>query len=115
MHVKRTRISSFEFRSLALFATMAMGSGMAAAQFTVGPSATPKSGTATTQAQGTIPSNSWTPTQIADAFRKTDADGDGRISRKEAQTSSGLASNFDKVDTNADGVLSRTEFEQSLK
>ena len=114
MHVKRLNVSSFELRSLALFASMALGGGYASAQFTLGPSGPPGK-TAAAPSTETIPANRWSATQIADAFRKTDSDANGSISRKEAEKSNGLARNFEKVDANGDGALSRQEFEQSLK
>ena len=41
-----------------------------------------------------------------------DTNGDGKISREEAQTMPRLAQEFDRLDTNKDGFLSRDEFMQ---
>ncbi|MDB5943730.1 MAG: calcium-binding protein [Ramlibacter sp.] len=108
MQMKHFRVSP---RSLALFASLALGSGLVVAQFSIGPgpSAAPAKNAASASA------STWTPQQLADFFRKADADGDGRISRQEASRSKGLASNFDNADTDRDGVLSRAEFDQSIQ
>lgn len=101
MHVKRIRRFPFDTRSLALFTSLALGSGLAAAQFSIGP--TPAAPGATTPAA-----------QAIGLFHKLDADGNGSISRKEATDSGGfLLRNFDALDTNRDGVLSRAEFDRS--
>jgi hypothetical protein len=102
MQMKRLNRFSFDRRSLALFASLALGSGLAAAQFTVGPA---PAGAATAQAK-----------QTADMFRKLDIDGNGGISRQEAAAAGGsLVRDFDALDANRDGVLSRAEFEHSAK
>lgn len=44
--------------------------------------------------------------------RYADADRDGRVTRKEAQSDSNLARVFDHYDTNDDDVLDRAEFAQ---
>ena len=99
MHSKRTTRLSFDRRSLALFAALAIGSGLAAAQFTIGP--TPPAHAA----KATGP-------QAGDPFRKLDADGNGSISRQEAIGAGGdVARNFHALDANHDGRLSRAEFE----
>ena len=104
MHTKRSSRFSFNRRSLALFASLAMGSGLAAAQFTVGP-------TAASASPGKAPV-----TQPSDLFVKLDADGNGSISRKEASAAGGFfARNFDALDTNRDGLLSRVEVEGASK
>ena len=101
MHRKHSRLS-FNRRSLALFASLALGSGLAAAQFTVGPA--PATGAKLPAAQP------------AGLFGKLDTDGNGSISRKEAAASGGtLARNFDALDTNHDGLLSPAEFERAPK
>jgi hypothetical protein len=106
MQMKRSRLSN---RSLALFACLALGSGLVVAQFSIGP------GPAAAPAKNAASGSTWTSQQLADAFRKADADGDGTISRQEASRSRGLASNFDNADTDRDGLLSRTEFDQSIQ
>ena len=48
----------------------------------------------------------------AAAFQKLDKDGDGVISRSEAERSPALSAQFDKLDKNQDGVLDEAEFAQ---
>ena len=43
------------------------------------------------------------------SFDEIDANGDGIVTRDEAEASSGLADNFDSLDANADGVLDESE------
>ena len=45
----------------------------------------------------------------AERFKKLDADGDGRISRAEAQAAPRLAAHFDDLDANKDGFLTPDE------
>lgn len=45
----------------------------------------------------------------AERFKKLDTDGDGRISRAEAQAAPRLASRFDELDANKDGFLTPDE------
>jgi hypothetical protein len=92
---------SFESRSVALFTVLALSATLSGAQ-----SGSPAE---------TIPPNHWTQAQIADAFRKTDTDGNGSISRQEAAMWPGLARNFDRLDANQDGQLSKAEFDEGLK
>jgi len=42
-------------------------------------------------------------------FKKLDTDGDGRISKAEAQNAPKLAAQFDQLDVNGDGFLTREE------
>jgi hypothetical protein len=101
MHLKRITRSSFNSRSLLLFASLAAGSAMAAGQFSVGPGPAPG---ATASAKP------------SDTFRKLDADGNGSISRQEAGAAAGsLPRNFDALDTDKDGMLSPEEFDRPAK
>lgn len=113
MYVNRSRLPDFELRSVALLATLALTAGLATAQATApAPAATAQK---TAQAAESIPANRWTIAQIEDAFRKTDGDNNGAISRQEATMWTGLSRSFDKVDSDHDGVISRAEFDEALK
>lgn len=50
------------------------------------------------------------PATAGKRFAKLDSNGDGVISRTEAQAAPKLAAKFDAVDSNKDGVLTREEF-----
>ena len=45
-------------------------------------------------------------------FDEVDANGDGKITMKEASTHEGLMTTFDKADVDRDGLLSKAEYEQ---
>jgi hypothetical protein len=105
---------SFESRSVALFALLALAATLSGAQSGAPPASSAPQSTAGAAADA-IPPNKWTVAQIADAFRKTDADGSGTISRQEAGMWTGLARSFDRLDSNRDGELSKAEFDEGLK
>lgn len=46
---------------------------------------------------------------VSPSFKDMDQDGNGRITREEANATPGLELNFDQLDANADGVLTREE------
>lgn len=112
---KRSRVADFEARSVILFSTLVLCAGMAAAQLgpaTPAPSAPSASSAA---APAAIPPNRWTMAQIEEAFRKTDHDHDGKITRQEAMIWTGLSRQFELVDTDKDGNISSAEFDEALK
>lgn len=51
----------------------------------------------------------------AHGLKSLDTNGDGLISREEAQAAPGLATNFDAIDANHDGQLSREELRAYMK
>jgi len=54
--------------------------------------------------------------RVQERFRKADTDGDGRISREEAQKGMPqLARDFNRVDSNKDGMVTLEEMEAALK
>ena len=54
--------------------------------------------------------------RIQERFRKADTNGDGRISREEAQRSMPeLARDFDRIDANKDGMVTMEELETARK
>jgi hypothetical protein len=119
MRIRRRVLPDFESCSVALFALLAVGGAWhARAQTAPAPTARPGVHAPAPQMSATaaaIPANQWTLDQIDDAFRRTDADRDGVISRNEAKIWNGLTRKFDQVDTNHDGTISRTEFLDALK
>lgn len=117
---KRLRIASianFEAHSVALFTTLALSAGLAVAQssLTNNTTSAPKSQAGASHASDAIPPNRWTAVQIEEAFRKTDQDRDGKITRQEATIWTGLSRQFELVDTNKDGDISSAEFDEALK
>lgn len=90
-------MTSFERRSVLLFASLSLAAaGQAFAQSTA---AKPGAG-----AQADITS----------MFKKADADGDNRLSPREAQAIPGLSERFDAVDTDKNGAISAQELGVAL-
>src|SRR5687767_4893758 len=117
MRLKRRLLPNFETCSVALFASLALGGHLQARAQTAVP---PSSSAPTTQStpaptSATIPPNRWTREQVTQAFKRSDTDGDGRLSRQEASMWAGLSSRFDQVDANKDGSISSAEFDEALK
>lgn len=101
---------SFAKRSLAIFATLALSTGLATAQFTVGPAAPAKPVAAASAAKSPVAP------AAPNAFQKADTDGNGSISRAEAKQAGGSVDKwFEQMDTNHDGVLSAAEFKLTRK
>ena len=69
---------------------------------TVGPTAQP------------LPANRWTAQQIRQAFELADSDGNGELSRAEAQRLPIVPHSFEEMDQNKDGVISRSEYEAAF-
>jgi hypothetical protein len=61
-----------------------------------------------------IPATRWTPTQIRQSFDRADANGDGQLTRAEAQRLTILPHGFEDMDQNKDGVVTRAEYEASF-
>ncbi|HUR88934.1 MAG TPA: EF-hand domain-containing protein [Ramlibacter sp.] len=60
------------------------------------------------------PPNRWTVAQIREAFQLADANGDGQLSRAEAQRLPLLPRSFEDTDLNKDGVLTLDEYQASF-
>ncbi len=98
------RVINFEARSVSLFAGLALGAALGAQ------AQAPSIGSGS-------PSMTVGPTssaQMAEAFKRADTDGDGSLSREEANQLPAVAQRFEQLDTNNDGKLSRKEFEDGL-
>jgi Ca2+-binding EF-hand superfamily protein len=48
-------------------------------------------------------------------FQTLDADGDGKVSKSEAEANQGFSNNFDKLDGNSDGFVSKREFQRNTR
>ncbi len=106
-------LARFEDHSLALFAALALCSTGAAAQSR----GTGGGDAVMVQAQAAVstPAARDTALQRADAaFARADANGDGRLSREEAQRLPAVAERFDEFDANGDRMLSREEFHRGI-
>jgi hypothetical protein len=60
------------------------------------------------------PPNRWTVAQIREAFQLADANGDGQLSRAEAQRLPIMPRSFEDTDLNKDGVLTLDEYQASF-
>ena len=50
----------------------------------------------------------------ASAFMRADADGDGKLTKQEAQRLPAIAAKFDAIDKDKDGALSQLEFDAGV-
>jgi hypothetical protein len=46
-------------------------------------------------------------------FASLDTDGDGKVSKSEAEANHSFATNFDKLDGNSDGFVTKREFQRN--
>lgn len=60
------------------------------------------------------PANRWTPAQIREAFQRADTNGDGQLTRAEAQRLPMMPKSFEDMDLNKDGVLTLDEYQASF-
>ena len=61
-----------------------------------------------------LPANRWTAAQIREAFQLADGNGDGQLTRAEAQRLPILPRSFEDTDLNKDGVLTLDEYQASF-
>jgi hypothetical protein len=61
-----------------------------------------------------LPANRWTAAQVLEAFELADANGDGQLTRAEAQRLPIMPRSFEETDTNKDGVLVLSEYQASF-
>lgn len=118
--LQRDFIPNFEIRSLLLIATFAMGAVAAHAQSgAAAPSTNGKQPQVTmtavtdTATATTVARNGVSRRQLDAAFNRADRNGDGKLSRTEAEHFPVLAQRFDLIDGNHDSFLSRDEFERA--
>lgn len=58
-----------------------------------------------------LPPARWTAAQIRESFDLADTDGNGQLTRAEAQNLTIMPRTFEEADLNKDGVLVRSEYE----
>lgn len=122
MPLKRRPLPNFEACSVALFTSLALGSAALPARAQAPSSTTapaPRSGTATFQIGPTVGATAsptgWTLERRTQTFKRADRNTDGKLSRQEMASSSGLPRSFDEIDRNKDGSISSAEFDEALK
>lgn len=60
------------------------------------------------------PPSRWTTAQIQQAFDLADADGNGGLTRAEAQRAAVMPRSFEDMDQNKDGLVSREEYQAAF-
>jgi Ca2+-binding EF-hand superfamily protein len=61
-----------------------------------------------------LPPSQWTALQIRESFDLADSDGNGALTRAEAQQLAIMPRSFEDMDENKDGFVSRAEYEASF-
>lgn len=111
-------LHGFDARSLVLFASLTMGGTQAVlAQTPAASSATPPAASApadTHAAPATAPTAP-PPATPDQAFDRADANGDGKLTLREAEHFPAVSERFQQFDKDKNGSLSREEFSQGLK
>ncbi|WHZ09903.1 MAG: hypothetical protein OJF60_000342 [Burkholderiaceae bacterium] len=114
---KQQRISNFEARSLMIIAAWALSSAAAVHAQTYGtqPAQPARPGAPMTAPAGAMDPPQATSRADADsAFKRADANHDGKLSREEAAAIPTLAEHFDQADANHDGSITKDEYEKVL-
>ncbi|KQP15594.1 hypothetical protein ASF45_28790 [Pseudorhodoferax sp. Leaf265] len=103
-------LARFEEHSLALFAALVMGGTGAAVH------AREYGTLVQAQVQQSAPraARDAAHQRVDAAFDRADANGDGRLSREEAQRLPAVAERFDEIDRNGNRTLSREEFQRGV-
>ncbi len=121
MKTLQRRSTSFDARSVTLFAALTLG-GMGALQAQTGPSAAPfhpagMPPSSSAQAGSAVPSGPTARTPLSSAtssmaFERADTNHDGQLSPQEAAQLPAIGQRFKELDTDRSGSLSRAEFEK---
>jgi hypothetical protein len=61
-----------------------------------------------------LPPSRWTPQQVREAFQLADVNGDGQLTRAEAQHLPIMPRSFEDTDLNKDGVLTLAEYQAAF-
>lgn len=120
--VKTHFMSNFETRSTLMVAALVLSAATSAQAQTAAPSAaspgsppSQMSPSATPQAEAAtpstaIPQNKVTSKDLDGVFLQADANKDGKLDRKEAESLPVVLQHFERLDSNHDGFISRVEF-----
>ena len=111
------RTSSFDARSVLLFAALALG-GAAALRAQITSEGDPRTGLgpgAATQTAMAQKVSLGRDAQSSAAFAKADINQDSHLSAQEAGTLPAIGNHFEQLDSNHDGFLSRDEFNQGAQ
>ena len=116
MKALQRRISSFDSRSVMLFAALSLGGAALQAQTNSSPQAAPGNKSAPAgEVPYTYGPGTGNPSKAATtAFNRADADKDGQLNEKEAAQLPAISQRFKQLDTDGNGTLSPTEFEKGL-
>jgi len=98
MRVQKHSIPNFDMRSVLLLALLTLGTAAAVRAQTPG---------------AAIPANRATPQDLEAAFKRADANQDGKLSRQEAERFPAVAQRFEQIDSNRDTFISLDEFSQA--
>jgi hypothetical protein len=112
-------IPHFELRSVLLVAALAVGVAGAVRAQTAPPSPAsptsppsqmaPSGNAGSAGAAGAVPQNRATTQDIDAAFKRADANKDGKLDRQEAEHFPAVAQRFEQIDTNRDTFISLAE------
>ncbi|KAF1047950.1 EF-hand domain-containing protein [Xylophilus sp.] len=114
----------FDARSVALFASLTFTGAVMPAHAQLAPPGTSRNGLApggaspalTAASPAVATTTSYAGTQdVESVFRRTDANGDGRLSRKEAERLPAVSEQFDRVDADGDGSISPGELQNAAR
>ena len=116
MKALQRRISSFDSRSVMLFAALSLGGAALQAQTNSSPQAAPGNKSAPAgEVPYTYGPGTGNPSKAATtAFNRADADKDGQLNEKEAAQLPAISQRFKQLDADRNGTLSPTEFEKGL-
>ena len=112
-HLKNHFIPNFELRSALLFSALVLGAATSAHAQSTAPmpadSESPSKQMSPPAKSAAAPAKA-SAKDIDTAFVRADANKDGKLDKKEADSMPAIAERFEQLDTNADGFLSREEF-----
>jgi EF hand len=117
-------IPNFEMRSMVVIAVFAASAAAVRAQTTLPPHVSTVSTVSTVSVSAAAdrtdrPAERMVQVRSAGnpldaAFKRADTNGDGKLSRKEAEHFPMLSQRFDLIDGNGDAFISREEFDQAI-